>query len=145
MNDDLKLKGSIHAVLTDSYGNVKQEFTKDNLVVSVGTAYVASAILSTPSSPFTHMAIGTSGTVPTPADTTLGTETVRQVFSSSSVAANIVTMSTSYLPGVGTGSIQEAGLFNAASAGTMLSHVVFSAIGKASADTLTITWTITVG
>jgi hypothetical protein len=34
---------------------------------------------------------------------------------------------------------------NTTSGGTMLSHVVFSAIGKSANDSLTINWTITVG
>jgi hypothetical protein len=52
---------------------------------------------------------------------------------------------TTYAAGTGTGAITEAGIFNASSSGTLLSHVVFSAINKGAADSLTITWTITVG
>jgi hypothetical protein len=78
-------------------------------------------------------------------DTTLGTELVRQVFTTSSVSTNVVTLTTTYAAGTGTGALQEAGIFNASTAGTMLSHVVFSVINKGAADTLTITWTVTVG
>jgi hypothetical protein len=76
----------------------------------------------------------------------LQTELVRAAFTTSSVSTNIVTLSNVYAAGVGTGSISEAGIFTSAvSGGTMLSHVVFSAIGKGALDTLTINWTITVG
>jgi hypothetical protein len=39
--------------------------------------------------------------------------------------------------------ITEAGVFNAASAGTMYSRATFTAINKGAADTLQITWTYT--
>jgi len=48
------------------------------------------------------------------------------------------------LAGYGTGAVSEAGIFNASSAGDMLARTVFSTINKAAADTLGITWTITV-
>ena len=40
--------------------------------------------------------------------------------------------------------IQEAGIFNHASAGTMLARTVFAVINKGTDDTVTISWTITV-
>jgi len=46
--------------------------------------------------------------------------------------------------GTGTGAIVEAGVFNAASSGTMLCRTIFSVVNKGSDDTLKITWTITV-
>jgi hypothetical protein len=46
--------------------------------------------------------------------------------------------------GTGTGAVTEAGLFNASSAGTLLCRTVFSVINKGAADTLGITWTVTV-
>jgi hypothetical protein len=41
------------------------------------------------------------------------------------------------------GAIQEAGVFNALTAGTMLSRTVFAAVNKTASDTLTITWRVT--
>lgn len=145
MNDNLTVIGKIHAVLRDEFGNVKQEVGKDNLIVQVGKNFLANAVLNSSASPFTYMAIGTNGTAATLSDTTLGTELVRQVFTSGTVSTNVVTLSTTYSAGVGTGALQEAGIFNAITSGTMLSHVVFSTINKGAADTLTITWTVTVG
>jgi hypothetical protein len=40
--------------------------------------------------------------------------------------------------------VTEAGLFSAVSAGTLLCRTVFSVINKGAADTLGITWTVTV-
>jgi len=145
INDTLPVVGKLSLVLRDEYGNIKQQIDKDNLVVTVGKNFLANAVLASSSSPFTHMAIGTNGTAATLADTTLGTEIARSAFTTSSRTNNVVTLSTTYGAGTGTGALQEAGIFNASSAGTLLSHVVFSVINKGSADSLSITWTITVG
>ena len=48
-----------------------------------------------------------------------------------------------FAPGNGTGAVTEAGLFTAASVGTMFARQVFGAYNKAAGDTLVISWTIT--
>jgi hypothetical protein len=145
LNETLPLKGKLSLTLTNEHGEVKDSREINNLIVQVGKNFLASAVINSSTSPFTYMAIGTSGTAATTSDTALGSQLVRQVFSSSSVSTNVVTLSTTYAAGTGTGALQEAGIFNASSGGTMLSHVVFSVINKGASDTLTITWTITVG
>ena len=42
-----------------------------------------------------------------------------------------------------TGAVTEAGIFNAASGGTMLCRTVFSVVNKGADDSLSVTWTIT--
>ena len=37
----------------------------------------------------------------------------------------------------------EAGIFNAATSGTMLCHVIFPVVNKQADDTMSVTWTIT--
>lgn len=145
LNDALPMKGELTLTLVDSEGKVKDFRELKNLIVQVGKNFVASALINSSTSPFTYMAVGTNGTAATTADTTLGTELARQVFSSSSVSTNVVTLSTTYAAGTATGTLQEAGIFNASSGGTMLSHVVFSAVSKGASDSLVITWTITAG
>lgn len=142
--DTLALAGRIHLILRGPDGKIKQEIEKDNLIVQVGKNFLANAVVLTSSSPFTHMAVGTSGTAPANGDTTLGAEVARQAFSQG-VAANVVTMSTTYAAGVGTGALQEAGLLNNSSGGTLLSHVTYAVVNKGALDTLTISWAITVG
>lgn len=140
MNETINLKGEIEILLND-----KVVLEKKNLIVQVGKNFLASAIISSSTSPFIAIAIGTSSTPAGVADTTLGTELTRAAYTSSSVAANVVSLSKLFSAGVGTGTITEAGIFNnSTSGGTMLSHVVFSAIGKGANDTLTINWTLTV-
>jgi hypothetical protein len=92
------------------------------------------------------MAIGTGTNAASLSDTTLQIESVRAAFTTYSVSTNVVSLSNTYAAGTGTGAVTEAGIFNnATSGGTMLSRVVFSAVNKSAADTLTINWTITVG
>lgn len=139
-NDFLSLRGDVSIKLNDEI-----VLEKKNLIVQVGKNYLANAITANTTSPFTYMAVGTGTTPATTSDTTLTTELARLAFTSQSVTTNVVTLVTTYAAGTGTGAITEAGIFNASSGGTLLSHVVFSAINKGSVDSLTITWTITVG
>lgn len=145
INETLKLVGRLSVVLTGQDGCIKQSFDVDNLVVQVGKNFAANALVATSTSPFTYMAIGTNGTAASLSDTTLGTELTRIVFSSATVSTNIATFVATFAAGVGTGALQEAGLLNASTAGVLLSHVVFAVVNKGSADSLTITWTITAG
>jgi len=46
--------------------------------------------------------------------------------------------------GTGTGAVTEAGLFNAASGGTMLCRTVFPVVNKQSGDSMTVSWVVTV-
>lgn len=140
VNDNLSMRGDVVIRL-----NNEVVLEKKNLVVTAGKAFLASAVINSSASPFTNMAIGTGSTAAAVGDTALGAEVARQAFTSSSVASNVVTLSTTYAAGTGTAALTEAGIFNAGSGGTMLSRVVFSAINKGSADSLTITWTVTVG
>jgi len=143
ISDQIKPSGQVTFILTDANGKVKQT-QKANLVVDAGKDFLASALLNSSTSPFTHMALGTGTTAAAATDTTLHTELTRIAFTSHSVTTNVASMSTTYGAGVGTGAITEAGIFNAATAGTMLSRVVFSVINKASTDTLTINWSVTI-
>lgn len=138
--DFLSLRGDVTIKLNDEV-----VLDKKNLIVQVGKNYLAGAVLSSATSPFTHMAVGTGTTAAALSDTALTSELARQAFTTASVTTNVATIVTTYAAGTGTGAITEAGIFNASSSGTLLSHVVFSAINKGAADSLTITWTITVG
>jgi hypothetical protein len=139
--ETLSLKGAIQVLKNDEV-----IFEKDNLIVQVGKNFLASAVISSSSSPFVAMAVGTGTTAAALGDTALQAEIARAAFTSSSVSTNVVSLSNTYAAGTATGAITEAGIFNnSTSGGTMLSHVVFSAVNKGTADTLTINWTITVG
>jgi hypothetical protein len=75
--------------------------------------------------------------------------------------ANTITYACTFLPGVGTGAIVEAGIFNESSpsgttsgnagsyastrtGGTMLCRTTFAVVNKGADDTMSITWTVTI-
>lgn len=143
LQDSLKLTGRVGIVLKDKDGNVIQEQTTENLVVNDGLNFITSRMEGTSQSVMSHMAVGTNSTAVAAGDTTLGTELARVSLDSTTVTANAIEYVASFNAGTGTGALVEAGIFNAASGGDMLCHVVFGVINKAAADSMTITWTIT--
>ncbi|OHE77801.1 MAG: hypothetical protein A3F67_08120 [Verrucomicrobia bacterium RIFCSPHIGHO2_12_FULL_41_10] len=147
MQENVKISGNVAFKLVDENGNIKEQFDH-NLVVDTGLAYIASRMKDATATAMSHMAIGTSSTAAADAQTALITEAARVAFTSSTIVTTTVTNdSVQYVgtfgAGVGTGAITEAGIFNAATVGTMLSRTVFSVINKGASDSLTITWTVT--
>ena len=144
IENELKAIGTLSFYLRREDG-AEEQFEVNNLVVTTGKNFLASAILNNSTSPFTQIGVGTGTNAAALTDTTLQAQIHRAAFTSSSVAGNVAQMVLTMGPGVATGAITEAGIFNAPSGGTMLSRVVFSAINKGSGDTLIITWNVTVG
>jgi len=142
--DGLKAKGTLDIVVRGPDGNIKDEKKVENLIVDTGLDYIASRMNGTSESVMSHMAVGTGSTAAAAADTALGTELNRQSLTSTTVTDNALAYVASYAAGTATGSLTEAGLFNASSAGTMLCRTVFGTVTKAADDSMTITWTITV-
>lgn len=144
-NDKLFVKGKLDIVLRNASGVVIEERHIPNLVVDTGNNYIASRMKDATATAMTHMAVGTGGTAPTAGDTTLAIEAARVALTSTTVTGNAVAYVATFPAGTGTAALVEAGLFNASSAGTMLARTTYSVINKGAADTLTVTWTITVG
>lgn len=148
-NDSIKMKGKLNIVLTGPDGKVKEQHEVDNLVVTVGKNFIASSMAkTTTNSPaaMTHMEVGTGTTAAAVGDTALQTPVAssRVTLTSTTVTTNNVAYVATFPAGTGTGALTEAGIFNASSSGTMLCRTVFSVINKGAADTLGITWTVTV-
>jgi hypothetical protein len=149
--EDMSAVGRLKIQVVAPDGTVKQEQNVNNLVVDTGKNFIAASMLKTTSnSPaaMTHMAIGTGSTAAAAGDTALGSEVgTRVVFSpAASSSSNVVTYIGTFLPNNPASStgIYEAGIFNASSGGTMLCRTTFSVVNKDPADTLAITWTITI-
>ena len=143
IQETVKATGALQIKLYGPDGTLKQEQNVKNLVVTTGKGYIASRMVNTPTA-MSHMAIG-SGTVdPAVGDTVLGTELGRVALTSSTAVAAVVTYIASFGAGTGTGAITEAGIFNAASGGTMLCRTEFAVVNKGVDDSLSITWTVTV-
>ena len=153
INDNFALTGALTIAINDV---VVQE--TNNLVVTVGKNWVANRLKDT-ASPYTikaemsHMAIGTGSTGSTDVTkTALVTETDRNALTTDggTVSTNTITYACTWPANdpssTATTAVTEAGIFNHATAGSgdMFARTVFAVVNKAPADTLTITWTITV-
>lgn len=148
VNDLIKAKGTVHFVLTDASGAIKEQH-ETNLVVTTGLAYIASRMKDATETAMTHMAIGTGTAAAALADTALGTESARVALTSTTLTGTGNT-AIEYVATFGPGTpasaaaVTEAGIFNASSSGTMLCRTKFDVINKGTADTLTITWRVTI-
>lgn len=144
IQDSIKMTGELRITVTNPEGTVTQETVVPNLVVSAGKDFIAERMKDATTTAMSHMAIGTGTTAAAAGDTALGTEAGRVTLTSTTVTSNAVAYVATFGAGTGTGAITEAGLFNASSSGDMLCRTVFSVINKGAADTLGITWTVTV-
>lgn len=138
------VQGTLNIVVTNAQGEVTQDVTVKNLVVDTGLNLLVSRITNSTGAVLSHMSIGTGTNAAAANNTTLQTELAgaRVAFTSAVVTGASVVYSAAFGAGVGTGAITEAGLFNAASAGTMFSRTVFPVVNKQAEDSMTITWTI---
>lgn len=144
--EDLKVTGALSIVVTDADGNVKDERQLKNLVVNTGLNYIVSRMKDATATAMSHMELGTGTVAAAAADTALGAAIAasRTALTSTTVSSNTVTYVASFAAGTGTGAVTEAGIFNAASAGTMLCRTVFPVVNKQAGDSMTVTWTVTV-
>lgn len=145
MNDNIAVTGWVSLKLVDADGNVKHEDSFPNLVVTTGKDFIASRMAGTASAVMSHMAVGTSAIATSVTNTTLGNE-VGRTTTTVTVTDNVVSHYSVFGPGVGTGALREAGIFNSATtnAGAMLARTTFALVNKAASDTMYVTWTITI-
>ena len=120
MNNCLNVIGEVDIKLYDKDNNLKTERKVNNLVVSTGLDHIAKRLINAASP--------------------------RLEATRSSATAGKVTYARTFDPGVATGALVEAGIFNNDQylGGTMLCRTVFSVIDKGALDTLSISWSITI-
>jgi hypothetical protein len=146
----LQAKGTLELKLLDQFGNVIENRTHNNLVVTDGLGFITSRMQGNSTAVMSHMAIGTSTAVAAATQTTLTSETAgaRVALESTTITTTTVTNDTiqyvaTFGIGVGTAAITEAGIFNGTSGTpTMLCRTKFDVINKGPNDTLVITWKI---
>lgn len=142
VGESLKMRGFVQV-----YKNGILASEGDNVVVTTGKNWIASRIAQSPSpapNEMQYMAIGTGNTAGAYEDTTLDTETARTSIPASTSSLNQAVFIGTFDAGIGTGAIVEAGIFDAASGGTMLSRYVFPVVNKEAADYITVYWSIQV-
>lgn len=149
LQDSIHPKGWLEIILTDEFGNEKLRLPANNLVVETGKQLFArrmSGVTTGTSAAISHMTVGSSNTTVVAGDVALGAMIPSSTVALDTIAAttHVIAMTATFGPGVGTGQISEAGLFNAASSGVMVCRTVFTTFEKFAPDTLTINWNLSV-
>lgn len=144
IKESLQLRGDLDVVVYGADGKVKEQRKLTNLIVNAGLNFICSRMKDTTDGAMSHMALGSGTTAAAAGDTDLQSILgVREALDSTTVSSNTIEYVASFEAGDGTGAVTEAGIFNAASGGTMLCRTVFPVVNKGAADTMSITWTIT--
>jgi len=160
--ENASIYGHVEMVLRDEDGNIKDYLQSDNLIVDVGIDTMGDLMFpnidlnsNATDNEFSYIEIGTGTTAVAATDTTIQTaipscarEQDTAVTGDSSVSGEItVTIDASFLGSANcaNGAVNEAVLANALTGGEILAHKLFaSSINLQAADTLTVTWTITI-
>jgi len=148
----LRAKGLVSPNVTSRiFGNFVDKLVISNLITTVGVSGIAARINGSGSpAAYTYIALGLGTTAAADADTRLESEITTSGGARASASVTLQTTDTAgdtaqlqntfnFTDG-GTFAICESGVLNAADAGTLLAHQVFSAINVASGDSLQVTW-----
>lgn len=144
VGDQIQLRGEMRLVLRDKRGRIKARRHVKNLVTTVGKNSIMDNILASPTlGKPTHMEVGTSSTAEAVGDTTITGGFGRVALTSKTRSTNVVTMVGNWSAGASTGSLREAGVWDASTSGTLWARATYALITKGASDTLQITWTWT--
>lgn len=148
--ETINIKGVIDFTIKDKDGNIRDQWTVNNLITSAGKAQLALLAGDASATPFTYLALGTSTTAPAVGQTALvGEITTGGLGRASATVSRVtttVTNDTLQLVKVFTSSathaVEEVGIFNASSAGTMLGRALTGAKSIANGETITVTYKV---
>ena len=143
--DKTNLIGTYNFEIKDVNGKIRDTFEVKNLVTTVGFAQLALLAGDATAVPFTYLAVGTSSTAVDISDTTLNAETKTNGLERVAGTVSRVTTTgtndtykiTTTWTATGSVSVEEVGVFNAASGGTVLSHALTGTKAVTSGETLT--------
>ena len=142
--ETVNVTGRLKIVRLDDSGIEKEVREVKNLIVAVGKNIITSRLVGNTTAIPSHMAVGSSNTAATTAQTALGTELSRVSLDSSTRTNNTIAYIATFPAGVGTGTITEAAILNASSTGDMLCRTNFNEVNKAPGDVIVITWNVTI-
>ena len=140
------MKEKLSVVGELKFYNGKGELVREekNLVVNTGLNVIAERLIGIAKNAISHMAIGTGTTAANAADLALEIPKATRIAPTSiTVTGAVITIIATFSGATHAGAITEAGLFNAATLGELISRVVFAPYNLGSSDALTITWTLT--
>ena len=144
IQDGIGITANVLIELFGPDGKLKEKREIHNTVTAAGKNDSADQLLLAPTTAKPGwMEVGTG----VPGATLLGAFIAgsRTALSSKTRLTNVVTMICTFGPGVGTGAITEAGIFNIVTENTVDMYVSsnFLVVNKLAADSLQITWTLT--
>jgi len=149
--DSLKVSGTLQLILRDANGNIKVDRTEKNIITTAGKQHIAARLANTFSgageigATMGWMGVGTGTTGAVVGDTALQSALgARIAMGTPTSALNVSTFTCTFVAGVSTGAITEAGIFNALTGSTMLNRTTFAPVNKAVDDSLTINWSVTI-
>ena len=139
------LIGTYKFEIRDVNGKIRDTFEVKNLVTTVGFAQLALLAGDAAAVPFTYLAVGTSSTAVNIADTTLTAEITTNGLERAAGAVSRVDTTgtndtykiTKTWTATGSVTVEEVGVFNAGSGGTMLSHALTGTKAVTNGETLT--------
>lgn len=139
VNDNLKVTGQVSCFMN---GVLKGTH---NLVVDGGKAWIAGRMVGGENIA-SHIAVGSNNTPSAGGQTALLGEIFRKIMevAGGESAGAVATFKVTLGAGEATGTINEAGIFDASSSGTMVARSVVGPYVKGANDVLSIVWTITV-
>ena len=138
------IRGEVELVLEREDGT-KVTVKQPNLITNAGFDLLCD-VLGNNSQPsdLTHIGIGSDSTAPAASNTRLGVQSVRRAATYAHTnGTKVMTLSMTVPAGTATGTIREAGCFNASTGGVMFNRTVFSDIVKGAQDSLTVTFSFT--
>lgn len=149
MKDTLKIRGRIDFKIVRVDGSV-EEWSIDNLITSAGKAQIALLAGDASATPFTYLALGTSSTAPAVGNTTLGAEitdtglqrAAATVSRTTTTVTNDTLTLTKTFTATGSKTVEEVGIFNASSAGTLLGRALSGTKSLINTETITVTYNV---
>lgn len=140
----------LHLHFLNKFGTVRDEWEVNNTVTDAGKAQVALLAGDAAATPFTYLAVGTSNTNPQADQTTLGAEITTNGLERAAATVSRVTTTVTNdtlqlvktFTATGSHTVEEAGIFNASSAGTMLGRALTSTKTLISGETITVTYKV---
>jgi len=150
MNESLKVTGWYEFLIKDIKGNIKDSWKVDNSVVSAGKAQLALLAGDASATPFTYLAVGTSSTAVSAGQTALvgeitdsGLARAAATVSRTTTSVTNDTLTLTYTwTASGTKAVEEIGVFNASSSGTMLSRALTTTKSLVSGEQLVATYNL---
>lgn len=148
--EEIKIKGRIDFEIRGVDGIIRDKWTVYNTITNAGIAQIALLAGSAAAVPFTYLAVGTGNTAPGASQTTLVTELTDSGLERASATVSRTTTTqtndtltmTKEWTSSGTKTVEEVGIFNDASVGTMLSRALTGSKSLVSGEKLTATYKV---